>query len=702
MNHGLLLLFLLTSCWFYIAALLFLNDRRWNIGRIVQSLFCTGVGVSLLPAGRVDKLSLTVVSVLFGVTVVIPLLLQRVIQRLLRRGRIGKARLWHRLMVCITWGRSAAIFREIERINTIAETEFAQPRARHGARYLLLPIQTALSRASFVARRINALVTLHHHEEAVALYEESFVRGRLKADAILLFTMAIAYAELDALEEAIACIRRAEERDGAASSLTLRAFLARIRVFAFGGYPDDVEALFTRHPQLTALLPPAYPHLWRGVGLMRSGESEGAEGAFERALIQSRPAEELLRKTIERRLGEVRGQSGPAVVSVAAQHQLDGLRRRPAEVPPSAVTAGGRWRPHVTWGFVIAGVLVWLLTERVGSSTDAHTLLRFGANMPQLVLHGHWWRLVSSMFLHVGGLHLVLNMYACYLFGAFVERTTDRWGVFTTFILSGFAGGATSALLGSHAISAGASGAVFGLLGAAIVIVLRLREISSPQVRKTYAFNFIFIAALNMVFGLLEPRIDNLAHAGGFAAGTLCGLVLTAGAGAALQRSAWRLASFLSVALLVSATVGAAYNVHTGGYPHRPPPFRSYIEPSRTWKVSVPVFWHVVAMELNEATFYDPLGPMLQIQSLTRRMQAVPGKEFALKGYRKLGGRVFLELVATTYRNGVEMRHFLYQTFTRDRQYVLQFECTARKAQAYRRLFDRILAGFEPAERILP
>ena len=88
-----------------------------------------------------------------------------------------------------------------------------------------------------------------------------------------------------------------------------------------------------------------------------------------------------------------------------------------AALPPPAAL----W-PRATIALVAALVLGWLLTEWAGSSLDTRTMLRLGANAPGLTTHGEWWRLLTSVFLHVGLLHLLFNGYALWVFGDFVER----------------------------------------------------------------------------------------------------------------------------------------------------------------------------------------------------------------------------------------------------------------------------------------
>ena len=697
MDHALLLLFLITSCWFYVAVLLALNDPRWNVGRIAQSGICACAGGWLLLAGKTNATPLSVLGALFCATVIVPLFLRRLVHRRLLVGRLASAQFFQTVIAWLTWGRVQPLFAGIERIERLIRSELGNPTAQGYARRLLLPLQGAFTRSSFHGAQVEALVALQQYKEAEALCREHFAEGKLKPSLSLRFALATALAEMGKVDRASACLRRAAETEETPSALDVRPFLAYMHVFACGGRSDDVEYLLAQTGRLTALLPPAYPHLWRGMALMRAVRRDAAETAFARARACLRPADELLGRLIERHSAAPPA-AGQATVPPAASYALDALRRNLELTPASPAASSRRWRPLVTYGFIAATVVVWFMTERAGSSTDARTLLRFGANMPALVMHGQWWRLVSSVFLHVGMMHLVFNAYACYLFGSFVERTSGRWSTFTVLVLSGAGGSAASALFSSYfgrnTISAGASGAVFGLLGAAIVIVLRLPGYFSRRQRRFYAFNLIFIAAANVVFGLLEQNVDNLAHAGGFASGLLCGMALMSRISNKASSPAWPLAAFFSIILLASSAVGSLYNLSTGGYPHRFPPMKSVSGPKGRWRITVPVFWEQV-VKGESVAFSDPFGPRLEIREGARTRLLVPPRRTLHRRRLTIRGQRINEIVMLGGESGLCVAYHLNAG---GKNYLLLFTCTPGEAKDYGQLFRRILAGFEPGQ----
>ena len=137
---------------------------------------------------------------------------------------------------------------------------------------------------------------------------------------------------------------------------------------------------------------------------------------------------------------------------------------------------------------------------------------------PVGVADGEYYRLLTSAFLHGGVLHLLLNMYALFLFGPQLEAAFGRWRFTALYFVSALGGSAASyALSPPNQPSLGASGAVFGLLGAFLVVTRRLGRDTTPV---------LVLLAINLGYGFLVPRIDWKAHLGGLVAGGLIALAL--------------------------------------------------------------------------------------------------------------------------------------------------------------------------------
>jgi rhomboid protease GluP len=154
-------------------------------------------------------------------------------------------------------------------------------------------------------------------------------------------------------------------------------------------------------------------------------------------------------------------------------------------------------------------------------SPSLESLVKAGAMDSRLVAAGEWWRLATCVFVHIGAIHFLFNMYALLSVSSFLEEEIGAARYMTLFLLAGLGGSAASYLLHARVVSAGASGAIFGLIGFAIPYFrrqgsARARDIQTFMVRwALYAF----------FFGLIV-RADNFSHAGGFAAGFLLGSVM--------------------------------------------------------------------------------------------------------------------------------------------------------------------------------
>jgi rhomboid protease GluP len=152
------------------------------------------------------------------------------------------------------------------------------------------------------------------------------------------------------------------------------------------------------------------------------------------------------------------------------------------------------------------------------------TLTDLGANFGPAVLAGQYWRLVTSMFLHGNLLHLAVNAWALYQLGELFEALLGPVWLLVVYFASGVAGSLASVFF-THIPSVGASGAIFGLMGALISFLLRRRDRLTPMARSLLG-QLVIWAGINIAFGASTPQIDNAAHLGGCAAGFALGLFL--------------------------------------------------------------------------------------------------------------------------------------------------------------------------------
>lgn len=169
-------------------------------------------------------------------------------------------------------------------------------------------------------------------------------------------------------------------------------------------------------------------------------------------------------------------------------------------------------------------VLIAFVQTLLNNSVDACTLLFFGAKFNLSIQQGEYWRLVTAMFLHVNLIHVGFNQFALWIFGREVERLFGSIRFLIIYLLSGLLASIASMLLNTS-LSAGASGAIFGVLGAQLALLFRNRD-RFGEFGRQQTISLLAIIGINIIFGITVPGIDNWNHMGGLVSGTLLGLFM--------------------------------------------------------------------------------------------------------------------------------------------------------------------------------
>ena len=193
------------------------------------------------------------------------------------------------------------------------------------------------------------------------------------------------------------------------------------------------------------------------------------------------------------------------------QKRVQGLPGR-AWVTPTLVTLN-----------LVAYVVACVLSG--GVNLDPYELLRLGANAGLYTTQGEWWRLLTGTFLHIGLPHLAFNMWALWNAGRLTERLFGSGPYLAIYLLAGVLASLASTVWNPILMSVGASGAVFGVLGALLAFVLRGNGLPGAIVRAHRLSTLLFIA-FNLVLGALNPSVDNAAHVGGLLTGLMLGWML--------------------------------------------------------------------------------------------------------------------------------------------------------------------------------
>lgn len=213
-------------------------------------------------------------------------------------------------------------------------------------------------------------------------------------------------------------------------------------------------------------------------------------------------------------------------------------------------------RGLVTPALVAANLIVFGLTVGAGAGLlepHGEVLVRWGSNYGPLTLQGEWWRLGSSMFLHFGLVHVLLNMWALWSMGALTEKLFGSGRYLLLYLFSGLTGSLASVLWNNHVNSAGASGAIFGVIGGLLAFMINPATrvpASVANAQRNSAAVFVFY---NLVNGFSHQGIDNACHIGGLVGGFAMGWLLATPLNEAARRQSGQrlaLAAGAGIALL--------------------------------------------------------------------------------------------------------------------------------------------------------
>jgi membrane associated rhomboid family serine protease len=205
------------------------------------------------------------------------------------------------------------------------------------------------------------------------------------------------------------------------------------------------------------------------------------------------------------------------------------------DIPENAVPAGPASKPQalppapVTKLIVALNTIVFLVMATPSYlHPDAHTMLQWGADHgPETLVDGQYWRILSSTFLHFDPLHIASNMYALWSVGLAAEYLYGSQKFLFIYLIAGVLASLTSLYFSPQAVSAGASGAVFGAFGALWIFLRRHAKSFDASYIKSATRSIVFLLILNLAWGLRTPGIDNFAHIGGFVFGALAGWACT-------------------------------------------------------------------------------------------------------------------------------------------------------------------------------
>ncbi len=346
-----------------------------------------------------------------------------------------------------------------------------------------------------------------------------------------------AYGRIGDLDQAARMVARLEDVCAGRDDAALWIHRARVMFLALAGRTDAVRALVA--PSQARHMSAAARSYWMAVALDHHGDGPEAARAYKKARGRSRGRP---RELIDHALAKLAQLAEPRRTELAAvAHAV--VARIEAAPLPSPIPVSRLPRQRATWQVIALLLAVSATTAlAIGETSDLGVMIRAGALVRGLVAGGEWWRVVTCLFVHVGAMHLICNVTGMVILGRLAEEVFGSARMMAIFGAAGLAGALASYLASPSRVSAGASGAVLGLLGAVFIeTTWQRRRFRSAWMRGMWGRLAVVLAGL-LGYGLFDPTVDQWAHGAALVAGSVLGFVLSpsarwSGAGRYLARA---------------------------------------------------------------------------------------------------------------------------------------------------------------------
>ena len=530
------------------------RDGRWFAAQITQLsvtlLACLGAlyfSNEFIQQPTYEFLWVVSAWVLFLAFVVAPRLLARLATRQQSTGKWTRAaRLW-RASGSLTFGRLGRLYRLYGGVLGWLGRE-QRPEAETLLDRLANESMPATMRGVVRVWQLTLLHGCRDWERAAAFYESVDDWGTLSAAMNARLLAARAFAETGQVERALRSLQLVALSPRTVGGMEQQLWATRVSVAALAGDTQGIEELLGRreYARRSRRLE-RFAAYWRGRCARVRGDDGEALRLLTRALELTPQRDRLWRGAIAEQL-KLAEAGAVAVVSDAGGVDLPpgAAASTPAYAAQSLRYAHGQevlqmaerqaagWRTLMHFGrpspvtltLLVILATVYLVDDVLFTSLWHSPLWLWAGNTTETLQRGEWWRLVTTLFLHANPLHLAMNGIALWMFGSAVEKTMGWWRFLVLFFLAGALGNLLSAFNIRYDVAVGASGGIFGLVGAFVVAVYRLDGPMYAALRRRLLLLLALMVAVDLSIGWLEPRIDNLAHAGGFIAGLALAAVL--------------------------------------------------------------------------------------------------------------------------------------------------------------------------------
>ncbi|MBU1106413.1 MAG: rhomboid family intramembrane serine protease [Candidatus Riflebacteria bacterium] len=631
-----LLMYLLMANVGYMMFSLFQKGFKHYSGYISQLFFLLCLMIVMLARDVGGGMAISISLCGIGLLVLLPMYLQRHIDALMAENRFAEIEPYARWKANLAWTEMNVHLHEL---SLIAE-KFGENAAQ-----LEHEMRTMLNRGEpfdGVTRVFLGLIHFNNRNFAgliddLRLPDKPFSEQSFEE----LLYLVRAYLETTRYDEAAAAQIALEKllADGEDPSLEKRANLviSRMIFFAFLGWNLEFDALVKAEEEGIERLPASLKDFWCGVCLFNSGDYVAGEKKMAEVISASANDEHseawlpFMRKRfhslLENRdffdrkilshLKELYEKNAAIFNSLILEDVQKNETPQPAPVATNVLS----------WLIMIVSVIL-IVTQNV---EDIVSLIDLGANSSFLVKEGEYFRLFTYQFIHIGWVHLLMNLVALKFFGPPVERITG-WPIYIAmFFISGIAGGMAAAYTG-QALSAGASASVLGLLSIAIVFeFFKVKGAESLTQRNNFS-TLLFILVINLIIGAVEKGVDNSAHLGGLLGGAILAVLLLP---VLKSQTLKRLAGFVAVWAVIFIFGLSSWQMYSAGnrgfYPRNIKEFAEVSNASATFALQLPTSWKVDPQE-DGTLGLEAVGPFRERVSVLIGLNSEPAED-VLKEY---------------------------------------------------------------------
>jgi membrane associated rhomboid family serine protease len=504
------------------------GERRWYAAQIAQ-LTATLLACCGAIYFNKDFVWVPVAWALFGAFVIAPATLTSVAAGKEQRGDWRGAALFRQLAGRVAWGQTGRLYRRYAvalRLMARGQTEEAVAALDQLAAQPMPLMICGIVRIW----KLSLLVTLRQWDQAVAFYEGIYDWGTLGQSTQARLLAARALTEIGQIERALRSLQFVALSPRTFGARQTQLWATRVCVSALAGDAEAVESLFRQREYTRRFRQFArFAAYWRGRCALARGDRETAVQCLSLALELTRLQNHLWSDAIRQHLQHAQTEEMPTrwvAQDPAYAHGQDLLQRAEKDTAVwRALMFMGRPEP-VTLALLVILAVVYLVGDVFLSSDLQEKFLLWAGNSSATIQEGEWWRVFTALFLHANWLHLTMNGAGLWIFGTAVEKTMGRWRLLVVFLMAGALGNLASAFVAHYDVAIGASGGIFGVIGAFTVAVWRLRSPMYHTLRRRLLVVLALMVATDFTIGGLEPQVDNLAHVGGFVSGILIALLL--------------------------------------------------------------------------------------------------------------------------------------------------------------------------------